>query len=154
MTSSWVRSLAESATKVFQDRVSVSLTRKNDGPETERREGRPVAILIGLTGQPHGVVVFGIDQRFADAVSLRLALPFGQAVASLAEAVVAEAIEGAGGGAVLVRATPAVVLVAERLTFDFLSIPSVGLTLQSRLGMLEIDVAFSFSDEAPLGPLS
>jgi len=150
LSTEWSDLLSESAIAVFRERAGILLHYQTSGTRRPPAWGRPVMVIIGVTGSSRGQIVFALDQRFADAVALALAVPTNRAMGALAEAIASRATGRRFLQLPGPTLSPAIVLTAEAPSLDFLT-ECAGLTLGSPSGSLEIDYALTGTEEANHG---
>ena len=142
----------KSAVAVFLKEVNVHLTRKDLARKESPVPGRPIAIIMGITGFIRGQIVYAMDQSFAYGVAKAMlpnSLPLesrqmaNSAISEIANIITGQATIYLAGHAEKLYITPPVVIMATDLTLDFLAIPTIALSLLSEIGVLEINIALT-----------
>ncbi len=144
----------KSAVEVFRQEVGVQLTRKDLARKSAPVPGLPVSIILGITGAIKGQIVYAMGEDFAYSIA-RAMLPnklpaevrklVNSAVSEIANIITGQASISLAGDNSLIYLTPPAVLMASNLTVDFLSIPTIALSLISEIGILEINIALTES---------
>ncbi len=150
MRAEYANIFIRSAVEVFQKEAGVHLTRKDLSKKDSPMPSLPVSIILGITGQIRGQVVYAMDQNFTYEVA-RAMLPnklpaevrrmANSAVSEIANMITGQASISLAGDSGKIDLTPPAVLMASDLAMDFLDVPTIALSLISEIGLLEINIA-------------
>ncbi len=150
MRAEYANIFIRSAVEVFEKEVKVHLARKDLAKKTSPTPSLPVSIIVGITGLLRGQVVYAMDQNFAYNVAKAMMpnkLPAdvrkltNSAVSEIANMITGQASISLAGETETIDLTPPAVLMGTDLSVDFLSIPTIALSLISEIGVLEINIA-------------
>ncbi len=139
-----------SAVRIFEQEMGSKLTRKSLTLKNAPVPGLPVSIIIGVTGFLTGQVVYSMDEDFAFKVTRALMpnrLPaearkyMSSAVAEVANIITGQATISLAGEHETIHLTPPAVLTGKDMLVDFLTLPTICLSLISEFGILEINIA-------------
>lgn len=145
-----VNVFVEAATAVFKQELGVELKRQSMMRKELPIPGRPICIVLGITGALRGQVVYALDEQFALDISRTLLpnkLPSEQkklmksAVGEIGNIVTGQATIKLAGKERRLDLTPPTVVTGQELELDFLSIPTISLQMLSKMGALEINIA-------------
>jgi len=150
MKAEYANIFIRSAIEVFRQESNIKMTRKDLVRKDSPIPSQPVSIIIGVTGFIRGQIVYAMDQNFAYEVAhamLPNRLPVeikrlaNSAVCEIANIITGQASIALAGESEMIHITPPAILMASDLTLDFLSIPTIALSLISEFGVLEINIA-------------
>jgi len=154
MKAEYANVFISSAVTVFRREFHVGLSRKGLTRKNAPVPSLPIAIVIGVTGAIRGQVVYSMDSNFAFSVTKAMIpnkLPTelrkltNSAVSETANMITGQASIALAGEDQLIHLTPPAVFTGTDMKVDFLSIPTICLTLISEIGSLEINIAFTES---------
>ena len=141
-----------SAVDVMLKEAKIHLSRKDLVRKDAPVPTRLVSIIVGITGFIRWQIVYAMDQSFAYGIT-RAMLPdrlpvdskmlVNSAISEIANIITGQASIHLAGSMEKLCLTPPVVLMASDLTLDFLSIPTICLSLLSEIGILEINIALT-----------
>ena len=155
-----VNVFVQAATSVFEQELGVQLKRQSITRKELPIPGRPICIVLGITGALRGQVVYALDEQFAMDIARALLpnkLPSEQrklmksAVGEIGNIVTGQATIKLAGSDRRLDLTPPTVVTGKELALDFLSIPTVSLQMLSTMGALEINVALQETNGAEGG---
>lgn len=152
MKAEYANVFIRSATTVFSQEIHVALSRKALSRKNAPVPGLPICIVIGITGAIRGQVVYSMDTDFAYQVTKAM-VPYklptelrkltNSAVSEVANMITGQASIALAGENKLIHLTPPAVFTGRDMQVDFLSIPTICLSLISEIGSLEINIAFT-----------
>jgi len=152
MKAEYANLFIKSAMTVFRREIKVSMTRKSLSRKSAPVPSLPMSIVIGVTGAIRGQVVYSMDTNFAYSVAKAMIpnrLPTdlrkltSSAVSELANMITGQASIAMAGEHQLIHLTPPAVFTGTDMTVDFLSIPTICLSMISEIGSMEINIAFT-----------
>ena len=154
MKAEYANIFIKSAVAVFVKEVGVGLSRKNLTRKSAPVPSLPISIVIGITGNIRGQVVYSMDSDFAFQVTKAMIpnkLPTeikkltNSAVSEIANMITGQASIALAGEDQLIHLTPPAVFTGSDMQVDFLAVPTICLSLISEIGSLEINIAFTES---------
>ena len=152
MKAEYANVFIRSAITVFSREIRVHLSRKSLSKKSAPVPSLPICIVIGITGAIRGQVVYSMDSNFAYSVTKAMVpnkLPAelrkltNSAVSEVANMITGQASIALAGEHQLIHLTPPAVFTGTDMQVDFLSIPTICLSLISEIGSLEINIAFT-----------
>lgn len=152
MKAEYANIFIKSAVHVFKKELNIHLTRQSLVKKNAPLPGLPVCIVLGITGDIRGQVVYSIDKSFAQDIThsmLPNKLPhelrqyINSAAGEIGNMITGQASIALAGQDKLIQLTPPAVLTGSQIVFDFLEMPTICLRLISELGTLEINIAIS-----------
>ena len=152
MKAAYANVFIKSAISVFGREIGVNLSRKALTVKSAPVPSLPMSIVIGITGAIRGQVVYSMDSNFAFSVTKAMIpnrLPTdlrkltSSAVSEIANMITGQASISLAGEYQLIHLTPPAVFTGTDMQVDFLSIPTICLSLISEIGSLEINIAFT-----------
>ncbi len=152
MKAAYANVFIKSAISVFGREIGVNLSRKALTVKSAPVPSLPMSIVIGITGAIRGQVVYSMDSNFAFSVTKAMIpnrLPTdlrkltSSAVSEIANMITGQASISLDGEYQLIHLTPPAVFTGTDMQVDFLSIPTICLSLISEIGSLEINIAFT-----------
>ncbi len=156
MKAEYANIFIQSAVSVLLKEVGIHLSRKDLLRKSAPVPTRPISIIVGITGSIRGQIVYAMDQAFAFGIA-RAMLPnklpidsrelVNSAISEIANIITGQASIALAGGTRKMHLTPPLVIMATDLTMDFLSIPTIALSLLSEIGVLEINIALVEDEE-------
>lgn len=141
-----------SAVHVFKKELNITLTRQSLVKKSAPIPGLPICIVLGITGDIKGQVVYSIDRSFAQDIThsmLPNKLPhelrqyINSAAGEIGNMITGQASIALAGQDKVIQLTPPSVLTGTEIVVDFLQIPTICLRLISELGTLEINIAIT-----------
>lgn len=144
-----------SAAEVFKKEVNITLTRQQLSRKDSPIPSLPMSIILGITGSLRGQVVYSMDSSFAYEIAHALLpnrLPVdirkfeNSAVAEIANVITGQASIALAGETDKIHLTPPAVFSGQDVHVDFLSIPTISLTMLSEIGTLEINIGLLEGD--------
>lgn len=142
----------DGAKKVFKQELGVTLTRQSITKKDKPRPGRPVCIVIGITGDMRGQVVYALDHEFAMDIAHQMmpdTLPSvlkkltASAVGELGNMITGQASIALAGDDKELSLTPPAVFIGRDIVVNFLKMPTISLNMLCEMGVLEINIALS-----------
>jgi len=139
-----------SAVHVFNKELNIGLTRQSLVKKNAPIPGLPFCIVLGITGNIGGQVVYSIDRSFAQDIThamLPNKLPHdlrnyvNSAVGEIGNMITGQASIAPAGQDKIFQLTPPAVFTGTEMYFDFLEMSTISLRLLSEMGMLEINIA-------------
>ena len=152
MKAAYANVFIKSAMTVFRREIKVNMSRQSLSRKSAPVPSLPMSIVIGVTGAIRGQVVYSMDTNFAYSVAKAMIpnrLPTelrkltSSAVSELANMITGQASIAMAGEDKLIHLTPPAVFTGTGMTVDFLSIPTICLSLISEIGSMEINIAFA-----------
>lgn len=150
MKAEYANIFIRSAIEVFQKEVNITLSRQGLAKKSAPIPSLPVSIILGTTGFLRGQVVYSMDENFAFNVAhamLPNRLPAevkkleNSAVSEIANIITGQASIALAGERNKINLTPPAVFSGKNVSVDFLSVPTLSLSLLSEIGALEINIA-------------
>jgi chemotaxis protein CheX len=152
MKAEYANIFIRSAVEVFQKEIGIRLSRRNLSTKNAPVPSLPVSIIIGITGFIRGQVVYSMDTSFAYNVAkgmLPNRLPaeirrlVNSAVSEIANMITGKASIALAGEEEIIQLTPPAVFTGSDMLVDFLTLPTICLSLISEIGLMEINIAFA-----------
>lgn len=152
MKAEYANIFIQSATHVFKKELDITLRRQSLVKKDAPVPGLPVCIVLGITGDIRGQVVYSIDPSFAQDIThsmLPNKLPnelrqyINSAVGEIGNMITGQASIALAGQQKIIQLTPPAVLVGKEIVMDFLQMPTICMRLISELGTLEINIAIT-----------
>jgi chemotaxis protein CheX len=152
MRAEYANVFIRSAMTVFSREIKVGMTRKSLSRKNAPVPSLPMSIVIGVTGAIRGQVVYSMDTNFAYSVTKAMIpnrLPTdlrkltSSAVSEVANMITGQASIALAGEHQIIHLTPPAVFTGTDMRVDFLSIPTICLSLISEIGSMEINIAFT-----------
>ena len=152
MKAEYANVFIRSAVAVFSREIHVGLSRKSLTRKNAPIPSMPMSIVIGVTGAIRGQVVYSMDTNFAYSVTKAMIpnrLPndlrklTSSAVSEVANMITGQASISLAGENELIHLTPPAVFTGTNMRVDFLSVPTICLSMISEIGSLEINIAFT-----------
>jgi len=150
MRAEYANIFISSAVHVFQKELNINMTRQSLVKKNAPVPGLPVCIVLGITGNIRGQIVYSIDRSFAQDIThamLPNKLPHelrkyvNSAVGEIGNMITGQASIAMAGQDKIIQLTPPAVLTGKDMYFDFLQMPTISLRLISEMGILEINLA-------------
>ncbi len=138
---------------VFKHELQIdTLKKKSFMLKSSPRPSFPIAVVIGFAGDLlKGQVVYSMGYNIADKIG-NIMIPgtgpeekkklLPSAIGELVNMISGQASINLAGMDNIVKITPPVYLEGEKINFDFLSVQSISLALDSPIGIFEINIAF------------
>ena len=152
MKAEYANIFIRAAVEDFQKEVGAKLSRQELARKSAPMPSLPISIILGITGYLRGQVVYAMGPDFAFRVA-RAMLPgklpvdikklVNSAVSEIANIITGQASIALAGETETINLTPPVVLMATDLKVDFLSLPTIAISLISEIGLLEINIALT-----------
>lgn len=147
----------QSAVTVFQKELGIELTRQAVTKKEKPIPGRPMCIVLGITGDMKGQVVYAMDESFAMDITHQMMpnmLPSAlkklvtSAVGEMGNMITGQATIALAGQDRRLDLTPPTVLTGQEISIDFLEMPTITLQMLSEMGVLEINIAIEEKEAA------
>jgi chemotaxis protein CheX len=156
MKAEYANIFIRSAVSVFQSEIGIRLSRESLKRKETPTPSFPISIVIGITGQIRGQVVYSLDHDFADAIAHAMVpntLPsvrrrlINSAVGEIGNMVTGRASIALAGKNHILQLTPPAVFTGHGITVDFLELPTICLRMLSEVGILEMNIALLEGEE-------
>ncbi|MFA7566793.1 MAG: chemotaxis protein CheX [Alkalispirochaeta sp.] len=141
-----------SAVHVFKKELGIKLTRDSLVRKDKPVPGLPVCIVLGITGNIRGQVVYAVDQSFAMEIAhqmvpnklpLELKKLVNSAVGEIGNMITGQATIALAGKEQTLQITPPAVFTGREIQVDFLHMPTISMRMLSHAGVLEINIALT-----------
>ena len=152
MKAEYANPFIRAASEVFAHETHLKMTRKSLELRKSPVPSRPICIILGITGPIRGQVVYSLDEGFAYEVA-KMMLPgklpaeikklTNSAISEIANMITGKASIELAGEDHTIELTPPAVFTGERFHMDFLSVPTISLSLISEAGSIEINIALT-----------